>query len=93
MENQEKDPLFGYANAPRLEVKFSLTASELDDLKKYLKANKDTAKPSRVYLTYRSGVSKKGNQYNMLSAYDPNGGNEMKPVQVEVASTTGDLPF
>ena len=93
MDNQQNDPLFGYTNTPRLEVKFSLTASELDDLKKYLKANKDATKPSRVYMTFRSGMSKKGNQYNILSAYDPNGGNDMKPVQVEVASTTGDLPF
>jgi len=93
MENQERDPLFGYANAPKLEVKFSLTASELDDLKKYLKANKDATKPSRVYLTYRSGVSKAGNQYNMLSAWDPNSGNTHKPVAIQVESTTGDLPF
>jgi len=93
MDNQKQDPLVGYANAPRTEVKFSLTASELDDLKKYLKANNDASKPSRVYLTYRSGISKAGKNYNMISVYDPNQGNTHKPVHVEVTSTTGDLPF
>lgn len=70
MDNQ-KDALVGYVEQPKTEIRFSLTAQELDSLKKYVTDGKN-GKPGRVYLTLRSGMSKAGKAYNIISPYDPN---------------------
>jgi len=83
-QNQNKDnsPLVGYCETPRLESRFSLTVSELDDLKRYATQGKD-GKQGRVYLTAVSGMSKAGKAYNMIKVYDPNQGK----------TANADLPF
>ena len=88
-QNQNNNsPLVGYCETPRIESRFSLTLSELDDLKRYATQGKD-GKQGRVYLTAVSGMSKAGKAYNMIKVYDPNQGKA-------VANATSDgsgLPF
>lgn len=88
-QNQNnQSPLVGYCETPRIESRFSLTLSELDDLKRYATQGKD-GKQGRVYLTAVSGMSKAGKAYNMIKVYDPNQGKA-------VANATSDgsgLPF
>lgn len=93
--NQNSDTLVGYVNQPQVSINFSLTEQELNDLAKFLVANKkDPSKPSRVYCTLRSGVSKAGNPYSLISVYDANAknGNTHKAVATPTAEGD-DLPF
>ena len=73
-QNNNNSPLVGYCETPRIESRFSLTLSELEDLKRYATQGKD-GKQGRVYLTAVSGMSKAGKAYNMIKVYDPNSGN------------------
>jgi hypothetical protein len=73
-QNQNnQSPLVGYCETPRIESRFSLTLSELEDLKRYATQGKD-GKQGRVYLTAVSGMSKAGKAFNMIKVYDPNAG-------------------
>ncbi len=70
-QDRQQDVFVGYVNAPQTSVSFSLTEQELNDLRKYLVVNsKDSSKPSRVYCTLKSGVSKAGKNYQFISVYD-----------------------
>lgn len=92
-ENQNQSPLVGYCETPRIESRFSLSQSELQELSRYLTQGKN-GKEGRVYLTLVSGMSKAGKAYNMVKVYDPNAntsGNTHKPVAT--ANETADLPF
>ena len=90
-QNQNnQSPLVGYCETPRIESRFSLTLSELEDLKRYVTQGKD-GKQGRVYLTAVSGMSKAGKAYNMIKVYDPNNGNT---ATAKTTATAGaDLPF
>jgi len=71
MSQDRQDVFVGYVNAPQTSINFSLTEQELDDLRKYLVSNsRDASKPSRVYCTLKSGVSKAGKNYQFISVYD-----------------------
>jgi hypothetical protein len=91
-QNQNnQSPLVGYCETPRIESRFSLTLSELEDLKRYATQGKD-GKQGRVYLTAVSGMSKAGKAYNMIKVYDPNAGNTTTAKAAPAAAAT-DLPF
>lgn len=91
-QNQNnQSPLVGYCETPRIESRFSLTLSELEDLKRYATQGKD-GKQGRVYLTAVSGMSKAGKAYNMIKVYDPNAGNTNTAKAAPAAAAT-DLPF
>jgi hypothetical protein len=90
-QNQNNNsPLVGYCETPRIESRFSLTLSELEDLKRYATQGKD-GKQGRVYLTAVSGMSKAGKAYNMIKVYDPNNGNTA--TAKTTANAGADLPF
>jgi|TARA_R100000479_G_scaffold115084_3_gene58387 hypothetical protein len=90
-QNQNNNsPLVGYCETPRIESRFSLTLSELEDLKRYATQGKD-GKQGRVYLTAVSGMSKAGKAYNMIKVYDPNAANTAPAKAQQPASS--DLPF
>lgn len=95
-QQQNQSPLVGYSETPRIESRFSLTLSELEDLKRYVTEGKN-GKEGRVYLTSVSGMSKAGKAYNMIKVYDPNANNtgqSHKPAQgVPSAPANDDLPF
>lgn len=92
-QNQNNNsPLVGYCETPRIESRFSLTLSELEDLKRYATQGKD-GKQGRVYLTAVSGMSKAGKAYNMIKVYDPNNGNTTTAKAAPAATAGGDLPF
>tara|TARA_B110000977_G_C11048297_1_gene481392 strand:+ start:1600 stop:1902 length:303 start_codon:yes stop_codon:yes gene_type:complete len=100
MQNQDyqKDTFVGYVNAPQTTINFSLTEQELNDLAKFLVANqKDASKPSRVYCTLKSGMSKAGKNYQFISVYDKSAGNDgqsYKKTAAPAPVTQGDdLPF
>lgn len=97
MSQTNQDVFVGYVNAPQTSVSFSLTEQELNDLKKYLVANsKDPSKPSRVYCTLKSGVSKAGKHYQFISVYDKSASGEQtyKKTPAPAAVVEGDdLPF
>lgn len=93
-QNNNQSPLVGYCETPRLESRFSLTVSELEDLKRYATEGKN-GKEGRVYLTAVSGMSKAGKAYNMIKVYDPNAntsGQTHKPAATPQAAGD-DLPF
>lgn len=91
-QNQNNNsPLVGYCETPRIESRFSLTLSELEDLKRYATQGKD-GKQGRVYLTAVSGMSKAGKNYSMIKVYDPNAPKEGAAAPVAVGSNDG-LPF
>jgi len=92
-QNQNnQSPLVGYCETPRIESRFSLTLSELEDLKRYATQGKD-GKQGRVYLTAVSGMSKAGKAFNMIKVYDPNTRtNTSAPAKTEAKEDDG-LPF
>lgn len=66
---QNNNPLVGFVNAPRVEVRVSFTEAELNDMRQYL-TGKDT---KRVYITIKTGEKKdKSGTYQIASVYDPN---------------------
>jgi hypothetical protein len=66
---QNNNPLVGFVNAPRVEIRVSFTEAELNDMKQYL-TGKET---KRVYLTIKTGEKKdKSGTYQIASVYDPN---------------------
>jgi len=68
-EYQNNNPLVGFVNAPRVEVRVSFTEAELNDMRQYL-TGKDT---KRVYITIKTGEKKdKSGTYQIASVYDPN---------------------
>lgn len=102
-QNYQNDPLVGFTNAPRVELRISFTEAELNDLKQYL-TGKDT---KRVYLTIKSGEKKdKSGTYQICSVYDPRANQQGSqqsqsyaqsqgapaPSQAN-ATNGGDLPF
>ncbi len=94
-QNQNnQSPLVGYCETPRIESRFSLTLSELEDLKRYATQGKD-GKQGRVYLTAVSGMSKAGKPFNMIKVYDPNATTTSTNTKAApVASVSNDgLPF
>lgn len=97
MSQTNQDTFVGYVNAPQTSINFSLTEQELNDLKKYLVANsKDPSKPSRVYCTLKSGVSKAGKHYQFISVYDKSASSDQsyKKTAAPAPVTSGDdLPF
>jgi len=65
---QNNNPLVGFVNAPRVEVRVSFTEAELNDMKQYL-TGKET---KRVYITIKTGEKKdKSGTYQIASVYDP----------------------
>lgn len=91
-QNQNnQSPLVGYCETPRIESRFSLTLSELEDLKRYATQGKD-GKQGRVYLTAVSGMSKAGKAFNMIKVYDPNAGTNTSATAKTEAKADG-LPF
>lgn len=97
MSQTNQDTFVGYVNAPQTSINFSLTEQELNDLKKYLVANsKDASKPSRVYCTLKSGVSKAGKHYQFISVYDKSANSDQsyRKTAAPAPVTSGDdLPF
>lgn len=97
MSQTNQDTFVGYVNAPQTSINFSLTEQELNDLKKFLVANaKDPSKPSRVYCTLKSGVSKAGKHYSFISVYDKSANSEQtyrKTAAPAPVTEGGDLPF
>lgn len=92
-QNQNNNsPLVGYCETPRIESRFSLTLSELEDLKRYATQGKD-GKQGRVYLTAVSGMSKAGKPYNMIKVYDPNAAKQSAPAAAPTAVQADGLPF
>jgi hypothetical protein len=92
-QNQNNNsPLVGYCETPRIESRFSLTLSELEDLKRYATQGKD-GKQGRVYLTAVSGKSKAGKAYNMIKVYDPNQGSNAPAPATATAVENDGLPF
>lgn len=92
-QNQNnQSPLVGYCETPRIESRFSLTLSELEDLKRYATQGKE-GKQGRVYLTAVSGMSKAGKAYNMIKVYDPNSGNTTAPANNSNTAQADGLPF
>jgi hypothetical protein len=92
-QNQNNNsPLVGYCETPRIESRFSLTLSELEDLKRYATQGKD-GKQGRVYLTAVSGMSKAGKPYNMIKVYDPNAPKQGAPAAAPTAVQADGLPF
>jgi hypothetical protein len=93
-QNNNQSPLVGYCETPRLESRFSLTVSELEDLKRYATEGKN-GKEGRVYLTAVSGMSKAGKAYNMIKVYDPNANTSGQTHKPAAAPQAGgdDLPF
>ena len=92
-QNQDNNsPLVGYCETPRIESRFSLTLSELEDLKRYATQGKD-GKQGRVYLTAVSGMSKAGKPYNMIKVYDPNAPKQGAPAAAPTAVQADGLPF
>ena len=97
MSQDNQDTFVGYVNSPQVSINFSLTEQEINDLSKFLVTNsKDSSKPSRVYCTLKSGVSKAGKNYSFISLHDKsaNGGQSYKKT-VAPAPVVGsdDLPF
>ena len=91
-QNQNNNsPLVGYCETPRIESRFSLALSELEDLKRYATQGKD-GKQGRVYLTAVSGMSKAGKPYNMIKVYDPNAPKQGAPAAATAVQADG-LPF
>lgn len=101
-QNQNNNPLMGFVNAPRVEIRVSFTEAELNDMKKYL-TGKDV---KRVYLTIKTGEKKdKSGVFQICSIYDPSQGgqSQMSPqveryaqshgVQTSSSNRTDDLPF
>ena len=92
-QNQNNNsPLVGYCETPRIESRFSLTLSELEDLKRYATQGKD-GKQGRVYLTAVSGMSKAGKPYNMIKVYDPNAPKQGATAAAPTAVQADGLPF
>ena len=92
-QNQNNNsPLVGYCETPRIESRFSLTLSELEDLKRYATQGKD-GKQGRVYLTAVSGMSKAGKPYNMIKVYDPNAPKQGAHAAAPTAVQADGLPF
>ena len=93
----QQDTFVGYVNAPQTTVNFSLTEQELNDLRKFLVANsKDSSKPSRVYCTLKSGMSKAGKNYQFISVYDKSArsdGQSYKKAAPSPVTQGADLPF
>jgi hypothetical protein len=97
MSETNQDVFVGYVNAPQTSINFSLTEQELNDLKKFLVANsKDPSKPSRVYCTLKSGMSKAGKNYSFISVYNKsaNGDQNFRKTSAPKAVVeSDDLPF
>jgi|TARA_R110000803_G_scaffold37938_5_gene81921 hypothetical protein len=92
-QQNNNSPLVGYCETPRIESRFSLTLTELEDLKRYATQGKE-GKPGRVYLTAVSGMSKANKPYNMIKVYDPNAATNPVAQPVAQAATADDgLPF
>lgn len=101
MQQNQNNPLMGFVNAPRTEIRVSFTEAELNDLKNYL-TGKDT---KRVYLTIKTGEKKdKSGTFAICSVYDPSSGGQqqMTPQAKQYAQSQGvqtavnqteDLPF
>lgn len=99
-QQYQNDPLVGYVNTPRTEIRISFTEAELNDMKQYL-TGKET---KRVYLTIKTGEKKdKSGNYAIASVYDPNKGQGTQQSQQYAQSQgapaptasnqTDDLPF
>ena len=80
-QQNNNSPLVGYCETPRIESRFSLTLTELEDLKRYATQGKE-GKPGRVYLTAVSGMSKANKPYNPVA----------QPV-AQAATADDGLPF
>jgi len=73
-------------------ISFSFTEQELSELKRYLKQG-ENGKPSRVYLTLRTGYSTKSNKnYSMITVENPNASAAQthRPAPVQASM---DVPF
>lgn len=97
-QDRQQDVFVGYVNAPQTSINFSFTEEELTDLKKYLVTNsRDSSKPSRVYCTFKSGVSKAGKHYSFISVYDKSADGDKQSYKKTVAPQPvvagDDLPF
>lgn len=67
--NFQNNPLVGFVNAPRVEIRVSFTEAELNDMLANYMTGKET---KRVYLTLKTGEKKdKSGTYQICSVYDP----------------------
>ena len=98
---QNNDPLVGFVNTPRVEVRVSFTEAELRDMLETKLTGKDT---KRAYVTIKTGEKKdKSGSYAVATIYDPtakeqgtNQSRQYAQSQGAPASTpnqTDDLPF
>ncbi len=83
---QNNNPLVGFVNAPRVEVRVSFTEAELNDMRQYL-TGKDT---KRVYITIKTGEKKdKSGTYQIASVYDPNANQQGSQASQSYAQSQG----
>jgi len=102
MSNQnqyQNNPLVGFVNAPRTEIRISFTEAELRDMLDKYMTGKDT---KRVYITIKTGEKKdRSGTYAVASVYDPNQGGQGQKSESFAKSQgaptqsnkTDDLPF
>jgi hypothetical protein len=66
MQNQKKDEMVGYVETPQVNLRFSLTAQDLETIKRHM------TEKGRAFLTVRSGVAKESKKpYTILSVWNP----------------------
>lgn len=83
---QNNNPLVGFVNAPRVEIRVSFTEAELNDMRQYL-TGKDT---KRVYLTIKTGEKKdKSGTYQIASVYDPSANQQGSQASQSYAQSQG----
>jgi hypothetical protein len=99
---KNNNPLVGFVNAPRMEVRISFTEAELRDILETKLTGKDT---KRAYITVKTGEKKdKSGTYAVATVYDPNQAGQGTAQSQQYAQSQGapapaaanqtdDLPF
>lgn len=98
---QNNDPLVGFVNIPRVEIRVSFTEAELRDMLATKLTGKDT---KRAYVTIKTGEKKdKSGNYQVATIYDPTQKGEgtqqskqyaqSQGAPAATANQTDDLPF
>lgn len=104
MSNQNKyennDPLVGFVNTPRVEVRVSFTEAELRDMLETKLTGKET---KRAYVTIKTGEKRdKSGTYAVATIYDPTAAGQGTQQSKQYAKSQGapvtanqtdDLPF
>ena len=85
--NFQNNPLVGFVNAPRVEIRVSFTEAELNDMLQNYMTGKET---KRVYLTMKTGEKKdKSGTYQICSVYDPKQAGQGTAASTSYAASTG----